>query len=117
MTASLSRTISILLIAILLGACSKSEAPAPAPRKAGFPEELTGEPLFAQRCLECHMVHGKGGRVGPDLSLVGGKRNRAFLEQVIREPSKVYPGTVMPPNDTLSTKQVDSLVDYLGSLK
>ena len=117
MTASMSRTISILLIAVVLGACSKAEEPAPAPRKAGFPEELTGEALFAQRCLECHMVHEKGGRVGPDLSRVGSKRDRSFLEQVIREPSKVYPGTVMPPYDTLSTKQVNSLVDYLGSLK
>lgn len=105
------------MLAAALAACSKPEEPASTRRKAGFPEEPTGEALFKERCLECHAVGGKGGSVGPEFPREGSKRDRAFLEQAIREPSKLFPGTVMPPFDTLSNKQVDSLVDYLASLK
>ena len=111
------RIIPLLLLALDSPACSPTEEHPPAPVKSQFQEELAGEPLFNERCRQCHMVQQKGGAVGPDLSHVGSKRDRRFLEQVIREPSKLYPGTVMPPYDTFSNKQVDSLVDYLRGLK
>jgi cytochrome c2 len=76
-----------------------------------------GEPLFNERCRDCHKVGNKGGATGPELSHIGAKRDRAYLQQVIRDPSKVFPGTAMPPSDNLSIRQVDSLVDYLSSLK
>lgn len=110
---------AILLSALILAACSKTEEPV-LPEKSQRPSssgETSGEALFAERCRQCHTVHGKGGAVGPELSRVGGRRDRVFLERVIREPSRVYPGTVMPAYDTFSKKQVDSLVDYLSSLK
>ncbi|WP_026840809.1 c-type cytochrome [Citrifermentans bremense] len=110
--------IQFLLLALLASSCSKGEQQPPEGRKSiPFPEELTGEPLFNERCLTCHKVGEKGGTVGPDLSLVGAKRDARFLKQVIREPSKVFPGTVMPAFDSFSEKQVDSLADYLSTLK
>lgn len=109
--------IPLLLLALVSSACSK-ETGQPAAEKPKYQEEPTGKALFNERCSQCHMVNGEGGPpVGPDLSQVGAKRDRVFLEQVIREPSKVYPGTVMPPYDTFSKRQVDSLVDYLGTLR
>lgn len=110
--------VPLLLLALAFPACSPTEEPPPAAaKKSLFQEEPTGEALFDERCRQCHMVQQKGGVVGPDLSQVGKRRDRLFLEQVIREPSKLYPGTVMPPYDTFSRKQVDSLVDYLSGLR
>ena len=39
-------------------------------------------------CSMCHMVNGKGGRLGPDLSGVGGSRTREALVESIRNPSR-----------------------------
>jgi putative heme-binding domain-containing protein len=49
-----------------------------------------GEALFfgATRCSSCHMVNGRGGRLGPELSSVGSSRPRAYLIESIREPGK-----------------------------
>ena len=104
--------------AIALFGCTKNE-PAQAPRAEHAPAqvEILGKELFNERCRDCHVVEEKGGVVGPALTHVGGRRDRRFLEQVIREPAKAYPGTVMPSYDTFSKKQVDSLVDYLSGLK
>ena len=39
-------------------------------------------------CSMCHMVEGKGGRLGPDLTSVGGSRTREALVDSIRNPSR-----------------------------
>jgi cytochrome c oxidase cbb3-type subunit III len=48
-----------------------------------------GKTLFYgdANCSLCHMVEGKGGRVGPDLSGVGGSRTRAAIIDSVRNPS------------------------------
>jgi putative heme-binding domain-containing protein len=49
-----------------------------------------GKALFngATACSKCHMVEGKGGRLGPDLTSVGTSRSLESIIQSIREPSK-----------------------------
>jgi cytochrome c oxidase cbb3-type subunit III len=39
-------------------------------------------------CSLCHMANGKGGRLGPDLTGVGGSRTREALIESIRNPSR-----------------------------
>jgi putative heme-binding domain-containing protein len=39
-------------------------------------------------CSLCHMVEGKGGRLGPDLSGVGGSRTRDAIFDSVRNPSR-----------------------------
>ena len=39
-------------------------------------------------CSMCHMVEGKGGRLGPDLTGVGGSRTREAIIDSIRNPSR-----------------------------
>ena len=49
-----------------------------------------GKELFygAAACGTCHMVNGKGGRLGPDLSSVGSSRSFESLVESIRNPSR-----------------------------
>jgi len=49
-----------------------------------------GKELFygTAACGTCHMLTGKGGRLGPDLSSVGGSRSFEYLEDSMRNPSK-----------------------------
>jgi putative heme-binding domain-containing protein len=49
-----------------------------------------GQALFTAaqtKCATCHKVHGQGGDVGPDLSLVGGKFDRTHLIESTLDPS------------------------------
>jgi putative heme-binding domain-containing protein len=39
-------------------------------------------------CSLCHMLEGKGGRLGPDLTGVGGSRTREAIIESIRNPSR-----------------------------
>jgi len=49
-----------------------------------------GKELFYgdANCSLCHMVEGKGGRVGPELTAVGGSRTREAIIDSVRNPSR-----------------------------
>lgn len=49
-----------------------------------------GKELFYgdANCSLCHMIEGKGGRLGPDLTGVGGSRTRAAIIDSVRNPSR-----------------------------
>src|SRR5947208_6990087 len=49
-----------------------------------------GKELFygAAGCGTCHMMNGKGGRLGPDLSSTGASRSVEYLTESLRNPSK-----------------------------
>jgi cytochrome c oxidase cbb3-type subunit 3 len=52
-----------------------------------------GESLFYGKCSECHMIRGRGGLMGPDLSNVGARRSLEKIRQAIREPDAfIEPG-------------------------
>jgi cytochrome c oxidase cbb3-type subunit 3 len=52
-----------------------------------------GERIFRANCSSCHMVNGRGGQLGPDLSLVGSARPRAVLRNKLRGTTdNVRPG-------------------------
>lgn len=53
---------------------------------AGNPAE--GERFFSSKgnCASCHMVRGRGGVLGPDLSNIGRDRSLGQIEQVLRDP-------------------------------
>jgi ubiquinol-cytochrome c reductase cytochrome b subunit len=68
-------------------------------------------------CTGCHRIHGTGGTAGPDLSNEALRnRSRDWLATQIRAPKTHNPHSTMPPFSTLSTEQVNDLVDYLLSL-
>jgi cytochrome c oxidase cbb3-type subunit 3 len=73
----------------------------------GAPRQIAGDRLAGERifqgdgnCWLCHMVNGKGGRVGPDLSSVGSRRSPEFLIDKIRNPNKnLAPGQMEPEKE------------------
>jgi putative heme-binding domain-containing protein len=60
-----------------------------APAKAAGTAVHGKELFYADaNCSLCHMVEGKGGRVGPDLTAVGGSRTRESIIDSVRNPSR-----------------------------
>lgn len=62
--------------------------------EAGAQEKATGDPLAGKKiydgkggCGVCHLVNGKGGVLGPDLSEIGLRRSLKFLSDSITDPS------------------------------
>ena len=49
-----------------------------------------GKELFygTAACGTCHMVNGKGGRLGPDLSTTGSSRSVEYLMESLRSPNR-----------------------------
>jgi cytochrome c oxidase cbb3-type subunit III len=58
------------------------------PRAEG--DAAHGKQLFygAAACSTCHMVEGKGGRLGPDLSATGQARSTEYIVESMRNPSR-----------------------------
>jgi cytochrome c oxidase cbb3-type subunit III len=61
------------------------KAPAAAAGSAAHGKELF---YGDANCSLCHMVEGKGGRVGPELTAVGGSRTRESIIDSVRNPSR-----------------------------
>ena len=73
--------------------------------------------LFEGNCSSCHMINGKGGTLGPDLSGIGERRSINFLEAFTIDPESVLPGATMPAyRDILTPEQIADIAAYLYSL-
>jgi putative heme-binding domain-containing protein len=56
-------------------------------------DAANGERVFRANCGSCHMVNGRGGQLGPDLSRIGSARPRAALMSKLRGSSTfIRPG-------------------------
>ncbi len=78
----------------------------------------TGEAVYkAQGCSACHMIAGVGGKVGPDLSMVGKKRDKEWIEAQLKNPKAHDPKSIMPSYSKLSEKDIDDLAHYLAGLR
>jgi cytochrome c oxidase cbb3-type subunit III len=64
-------------------------------------DSAKGEKIFwgTGGCSTCHMVQGRGGVLGPDLSHVGEARSVPYLVDSIREPSKELTSGMLDPNN------------------
>src|SRR5262249_25336709 len=77
----------------------KSLEPARPAKLEGNPSN--GEKIFtgAGGCATCHMINGRGGLLGPDLSRVGAARSVEYLVESIREPDKELSAGMLDPNN------------------
>ena len=104
---------------------ASSQQPAPEPVTDS---QKFGRDIFLKSvCTQCHTIQGTpaNGRVGPNLTHVGGKpyiasaslqNDRENLMHWISDPQSIKPGIRMPMN-TYSQDELNALVDYLQSLK
>ena len=79
--------------------------------------ESKGEQIFKQKCTMCHIVNGKGGAIGPDLTKVAAKLKEGNLKAQLENPKKKNPSTSMPSFKTLPKADLDALLGYLKTLK
>ena len=63
-------------------------------------------------CLGCHRLGSEGGIVGPDLSSLSARLQPEFVYQMIRDPRRVMPTTVMPQVE-MPAATLDLIVNYL----
>jgi cytochrome c oxidase cbb3-type subunit 3 len=77
----------------------RSLAPARTVAVSGDPAK--GKKIFWETagCSTCHMVQGRGGVLGPDLSRVGEARSADYLIDSIRQPSKELSTGILDPNN------------------
>jgi cytochrome c2 len=72
-----------------------------------------GQTLFREsRCVSCHMLEGRGGTIGPDLSKVGSKVRRDWLFSYLKDPMRDQPDTLML-RFRFSDDQIRNLVAYI----
>jgi cytochrome c2 len=74
-------------------------------------DERRGEAIYRQNaCSSCHLIEGRGGKIGPDLSRIG--ENRRLVESYRQHLIKDH-----QPRVTLPERDMDDLIAYLQSLK
>ncbi|MDK9717047.1 MAG: cytochrome c [Trichlorobacter sp.] len=79
--------------------------------------DMPGEKLFHRKCTMCHIVKGRGGAIGPELTKVAVRMSEAQLQAKIAYPKKSHPGSSMPSFATLEAGEMQSLISYLKTLK
>ncbi|OGR85329.1 MAG: hypothetical protein A3J74_05360 [Elusimicrobia bacterium RIFCSPHIGHO2_02_FULL_57_9] len=67
-------------------------------------------------CSACHRIGHRGGSSAPDLTLVGLRHNRRWLDAWLKNPSAWKKDALMP-DPRLADKTRQAMVDYLASLK
>ena len=76
-----------------------------------------GEKVYATlKCSMCHKIGAAGGKMGPDLSVVGAKRDAAWLKKYLPDPKAQDPKNKMPVAKAAG-QDLEDLVAYLGTLK
>lgn len=79
------------------------------------PHVLAGRRLFDDlKCVYCHSIQGKGGKVGPDMTKAAEEKEEWLIKH-FRNPQATSPGTSMP-NLNLLDDEVTALVAFVKSL-
>lgn len=74
--------------------------------------------IYSSVCIACHKLGNDGGKVGPNLTHVGSRRDEETIRQIIEDPLSNYDESQMPPfGEKLSADQIKALAKYLASLR
>lgn len=80
------------------------------------PIRVGGAAIDREDCRQCHQIYGEGGRRGPVLQHLLGKRDKEWLVAHFKEPKKLVPGSKMPPFKFLPDAELQAMSDYLLAL-
>jgi nitric oxide reductase subunit C len=86
---------------------------------AAAPAPQVSAPDLVQRlgCLACHSLQGRGGKEGAALDQIGARLSPKDLQASLSQPRSRHPQAKMPSYAHLRPREMQSLVDYLASLK
>ena len=101
-----------LLVAAVAGVGAAEQKPMPGNAASGKLVYDNAVP----KCSLCHKVGNSGGKLGPDLSAVGTRRDAAWLLNYLPNPQAKDPKNKMPPV-TAKGQELTDLVAYLRSLR
>jgi ubiquinol-cytochrome c reductase cytochrome b subunit len=77
------------------------------------PIRVGGAAIDREDCRQCHQLYGEGGRRGPVLQHLLGKRDKDWLVAHFREPKKLVEGSKMPSFKFLPDAELLAMADYL----
>lgn len=80
-------------------------------------DAAAGQKLVAANgCTGCHVVEGKGGKVGPALDGIGKQLDEEKIMQKLLDPRASNPRSIMPSYARLGKEDLKAIADYLKQL-
>ena len=87
-------------------------------RDADLLAALYAQAAEGEGCFTCHNLHGRGGKIGPDLAVEGTRgRSNAWLIGHFKDPQAYSPASVMPALGHLTNRQLEALAAFLQNQK
>lgn len=68
-----------------------------------------------RRCLTCHAINGRGGTYAPDLTTIGSRLKKEWIEQFLAAPDVVRPLIQQMPKMKLTPAETRAAADYAKS--
>ncbi|MBI4218011.1 MAG: cytochrome c [Elusimicrobia bacterium] len=100
--------LTLSFAALFSGCASQSESASSVSRGEGY--------FAGYGCATCHRIGNEGGRLGPDLTTIGFRKSKEWLDLWLKNPPEWKKNTLMP-NFYLKDSIRKDMVDYLVSLK
>jgi cytochrome c2 len=106
-----------LAVGVMMGLAAHASGLAAAGASGAAPgDPVKGEKIYAaQKCNLCHKIGTAGGKLGPDLSAVGTRRDAAWMEKYLQNPKLVDAKNKMPVVKVKGQDLAD-LIAYLETL-
>lgn len=107
---------AVLVLGIMFLTYAGFTAPLLNPPSEESPAVAMGHRIFRERgCLYCHSIGGEGGAVGPDLTNVASRRDRAALLAYLADPESMIPHSLHPKLQ-FTDQELQDLAAYLLTL-
>lgn len=104
-------------IGLVAAAAAFTAAPRASAAEGAAGDPVKGKKIYADlKCILCHKIGDAGGKMGPDLTAVGTKRDAAWLAKYLPNPKAADPKNKMPVTKAKG-QDLDDLIAYLLTLK